>query len=265
VSRALDRGDAKAAVEAAEAAVRVAPANAMAHLWLGRAYGLRALRSGVVGRLGWARKCRAAWERAVALDRGNAAARAHLVEYHLQAPGIAGGSERAARAHADTLLRVDPVRGHIAWAQVHAHDRDSTAALASLRRALAADPPDATLGRQALAGWYTQRGRHAAARALWTERLAAVPGDLYARYMLARIASMSGTDLDEAVGHLRAYLAVPPAPGSAPWYAAHWRLGLVYEKQGRRAEAIAELEQALRLQPASEAVRKDLERIRRAR
>jgi predicted Zn-dependent protease len=122
---------------------------------------------------------------------------------------------------------------------------------------------DSTAGKNALAGWYLQRGRTADARAVWEGRLAERPGDLYARYQLARISALRGGELDEAVGHLQAYLAATPRPGWPPRAAAQWRLGQVYEKQGMKPEAIAAYEESLRLDPRNEQAKQDLARVRK--
>ena len=44
--------------------------------------------------------------------------------------------------------------------------------------------------------------------------------------------------------------------------AAHWRLGLTLEKEGRKSEAIAEMETALKLQPDFSPAKKDLKRLK---
>ena len=43
---------------------------------------------------------------------------------------------------------------------------------------------------------------------------------------------------------------------------AHWRLGLVLEKEGKKADAIAEVQTATRLDPKFEQAQKDLKRLR---
>lgn len=56
---------------------------------------------------------------------------------------------------------------------------------------------------------------------------------------------------------LRKYQSIEPE-GGAPGHAqARWRLGQLLEKEGRRAEAIAEIEQAVRLTPDLEDAKKD--------
>jgi hypothetical protein len=43
---------------------------------------------------------------------------------------------------------------------------------------------------------------------------------------------------------------------------AHWRLGLILEKAGRKPEAVAELQTATLLDPKFEQAQKDLKRLK---
>jgi hypothetical protein len=43
---------------------------------------------------------------------------------------------------------------------------------------------------------------------------------------------------------------------------AHRSLGLLYEKEGRKSDAISELQTALRLKPDFEAAKQDLKRLK---
>jgi tetratricopeptide (TPR) repeat protein len=83
-------------------------------------------------------------------------------------------------------------------------------------------------------------------------------------------------NIDAREGLLEYYLSAPSIaggdrkkaermadePGQPTWAHAHWRLGLVLEKSGRRADAVMELEQATRLKPDLEDAKKDLRRLR---
>ena len=51
--------------------------------------------------------------------------------------------------------------------------------------------------------------------------------------------------------------------GQAPsWAGAHWRLGLVLEKQGRKSDAIAQMDSALVLQPDFKPAAADRKRLK---
>lgn len=260
IRAALARGDVDAAIAAGEAAVAANPADAPSWSLLGAAYGRKAQSASVFAQLGLARKCKAAFERAVELAPGNLDARSDLVDYYVEAPGIAGGSMAKAKEQAREIAKLDAVAGHLVLGRILAADKDLAGAEVELKQALASSPttdPPAL----ALTGLYVAQKRWADASALWRTRLAADSRDMLAHYQLARLALFSETDLDAGIEHLKLYLTVPTLPARPTWADAHWRLGLLYEKRGRKAEALAEFRAALRIDPAHQLAKKDLERL----
>jgi tetratricopeptide (TPR) repeat protein len=90
----------------------------------------------------------------------------------------------------------------------------------------------------------------------------AVPENLDPYYAVARTLFLKWKDFPRATRYLQRYLSQEAESGSPGLQHAHWRLGLVYEKLNRRAEAIAELETAVRMAPDEELFKKDLQRLK---
>src|SRR5882672_9980366 len=90
-----------------------------------------------------------------------------------------------------------------------------------------------------------------------------VPDDFGAHYQAAKALIASGKDLARSERYLRKYLTMPPEGGEPPWAGAHWRLGQVLEKEGKKAEAIAEMQEAVRLQPDLKPAKEDLNRLKK--
>lgn len=132
------------AVTAAEKAAKEQPSSSEAHLWLGRAYGQKALKASLFSQLGWAKKCRAAFEKAVALDPKSVEARVDLTQYYANAPGIAGGGMDKAREQVKALDALDPVRGAQMNGFVLLKEKKPAEAEAEYRRAVALKPELAT-------------------------------------------------------------------------------------------------------------------------
>jgi len=93
---------------------------------------------------------------------------------------------------------------------------------------------------------------------------AAVPDDLSPYVFAARAMLREGAELPKAESYLKKYIGETKEPeAGAPIIAgAHWSLGLVYEKEGRKADARSELETAVRLKPDFEPAKKDLKRLK---
>src|SRR5262245_57200485 len=78
---ALARGDKDGAIAAGETAKAAAGASSEVWHWLGVAYCDKALSASLFSRLGLAKKCLAAYEKAVALDPKNVRARGDLADF----------------------------------------------------------------------------------------------------------------------------------------------------------------------------------------
>lgn len=197
-----------------ERATALAPNSSQYFHELGDAYGLAAEKAGLFSKLGWARKCQAAYERAVALDPEDVEARYALFSYYRQAPSIAGGGLDKARAQAGEIQRRDDLRGTLALVELSVAERKFDEAFATLDDV---------------------RRRH--------------PESLVACYQLGRAAAMSGQRLEQGATALRRYLAAPPDEDQPPLWAAHWRLGQILEKTGDAQGARAEYAAGLKLNP----------------
>jgi tetratricopeptide (TPR) repeat protein len=136
------------------------------------------------------------------------------------------------------------------------------AAEAEAKRARALDPTRISAWTT-LAIVYASTGRWTELEATLKQASASVPDDRTPQYHAA-VAILTGSaraQLPLAEALLREYLAQQPE-GQAPSYAgAHWRLGLVLEKQGRKADAVRELQIAVQMDGSLDVAKKDLRRL----
>lgn len=241
------QGDLEVATEHMEEAAEKDPANSVYHQKLGEYYGTLTRDASVFKVMGLAKKSRASFEQAVALDGSNLDARSGLISYYLQAPGIAGGSEEKAMEQAQEIFRQDSARGHYAIARVYQHQENAEAAEREYRKALALDPENGDAW-MALGIFLTSSERYADAQATYRERLSKVPDDMSILYQVGRTSSISGQDLEEGRAALQRYLAehqpLPDDPGH-DW--AHYRLGLILQQLGDTDAARTEYTEALAL------------------
>jgi tetratricopeptide (TPR) repeat protein len=224
---ALMRSDATEAARWLQKATALAPTSARYVRALGDAYGLSIQKAGLFSKLGLARKCLAAYEKAVELDPDDVNARYALLNFYRQAPGFAGGGLDKARAEAREIQKRDDVRGTVALADISAAEKKFDEAFAVLD---------------------SLRQRH--------------PGSPDAAYAIGRAAASSGQRLEEGAAMLTEYLAHTPDDKQPPLWAAHWRLGQIFEKKGDPAGARAEYQAALKLNPIQPQLLEALQRVK---
>ena len=211
---ALGRDDTDAAVRELERSTSISPGSGRAHNALGDAYGRSAEKAGMLSQFGLARKSVAEYERAVALEPGNADFHESLFGYCVAAPSIVGGGSDRAAAEAAVIRKLDPVRGHRAFASLYAKAEKYDLALAEL-----------------------------------DEILKAAPDDYAALYQVGRNAALSGQHFDRGLASLRRCAALPVPEGAPPHAAAQWRIGTILEKKGDKQGARAAYLAALKIDP----------------
>ena len=253
-------GDWEGAIAIAEDALRAAPGDAALWRIAGEAYGGKARTASVLAQIRLARKCRAAFEKAVALAPEDADARMDLFTYYLEAPGIAGGGAARAREQAEAIARIDAARGHAALGALYAHEKDYSRAEAEYRLVLEREPGNGD-ARAGLGEVLLARSQFEEARRLWSGLVGDAELGPIAHYQLGEISLLSGTELDEGVEHFRLYLASPPRPEAPPPADAECRLALLFERIGKKDEARSALREAIRLDPGNAQARRELKRL----
>lgn len=211
---AMKRGDADDAILQFEKAVELDPDNSGYHAELGGAYGNAAEKASLLSQMSFAKKCRAALERAVELDPANLDARQGLVDYYRQAPSFLGGGLLKAYDQAKAIRQRNLERGTLILGQLYFRDR-----------------------------------RYDEAIAVAVELTTAQPANYVGHYFIGRVAAESGTQPELGETHLRRCLELPPAAGDPPHAAVWWRLGNLAERRKDITGARAAYEKSLALDP----------------
>jgi tetratricopeptide (TPR) repeat protein len=290
-------GDREGAIPFLEKAAALNPKNAEYRSLLGQVYGRYAQTASIFRRLGLARKCKAEIETAVALDPSNLDANITLMMYLHEAPGIIGGDKQRSRKIVDDLAGRDQAKGWLARGfmaeqkgprgkieeyyrkAVESAPRNVFAQSKYAEALLKQTPPKLDLAEKharlalqlndqqiaphmVLAASYAAAGRWTDVEAALADAERAIPDNPAPYFSAARILVDKGEELPRAESYLKKYLQQPPEAGAPPHSNAHWLLGLLYEKLGRKTDAISQLEKAVSLSRDFEPARKDLKRLR---
>ena len=262
----LQQGEAGDAIDSAEEAVKLAPDDAQAHLWLGNALGMRIGQVNMLRKVTLAPSLRDAFEAAVRLDPNLLAAREALMQFYLQAPAAMGGGVEKAKAQVAETLRRNPVRGHLMQASLDRFNKDDAARNRSVDAALAAAPAlpaDDIDSRAALGQTLVWLERYSQARAFFLQWANDHPQAAAAHYQLGRMSAISGQYAEDGIAGLKRYLQPgwTLRPNDPSLAFAWWRLGQIQAKQGDKTTARASFEAALRLEPANAEAKKSLQAL----
>ncbi|MDQ6699910.1 MAG: tetratricopeptide repeat protein [Acidobacteriota bacterium] len=290
-------GDLDTALKLAERALLTDDGNAAYHVQVAAVVGRMAEKASLLKQLGLAKRARKELDTALALDPRNLDALFGLMLYYYAAPSFIGGDKQKAQQMADAMTDIHPARGYLAQARLAKERNDPAREEEFYLKAIEADPQyyeaNATLSSYYLEMSkpdYANAEKYAcealaidpggeqawknlaeivAAKQCWTELDTLVaeaaernPQDLASYYVAATALLQMGHLYEVAGGYLRKYLAQPPDANEPSLGYAHWKLAAILDKQGRRLEAVAEVERALDEEPSLEGAKKDLKRLR---
>lgn len=291
-------GDFDKAVDFGKRAVDAAPNSSDAHCQLADALGDKALKLGVLGGgIPLARQMRHELDLSLQLDPRNIRCLKESMGLYEQSPAVVGGSKSKARETLQRIYAINGAEGALAEAALlQMQKRPLPEIEAQLRKAVQANPHlyravvDLTsilasdgyrrwseaehFARLGIAadsgrvGCYNYLAVALAQQQRWSDLDAAlgeaqrhVPEDLSPYYNAALTLLQKNTEFARAEHYLRTYLAHEPEAGAPSRGVAHWKLGLVLEKQGRRADAANELRAALPQTGNDPNFKKDYKRI----
>ena len=259
--RALfEKRDFEHAAEVFEKAVAATPNNAEAHYLLGATYGELAMKASLFGQASLASKTKDQLEKAVRLDPNHLDARMGLVQFYTMAPGLLGGSDAKAMEQAAEIKKRDALRGHNAFAYIYNHDKKPELARKEYVDAVREQPssPKAHIN---LATWYITEKNFDAATHEVEMAVKLDPKYMPGWFWVGRIAVATGTNYAAGEEALRKYLTYTPKRDEPGLHRAHFWLGQIYEKTGRKAEAKASYETSLKLRPDQKDVSEALKRM----
>ena len=240
-----------------EKAVALSPNNATYHWWLGREYGEKAASVNPLSAASLARKTKSEFELAVKLEPSNPQMHADLAEYYTDAPSIMGGGFDKARDQATRVAQYDQATSHWILAMVAEKEKRYPDAESELQKAIqvAKDPSRYWMS---LASFYRRRSRLDEMQKTIAQAIAQPNKSAEVYYNAASEVFQSGKDLPSAVQYLKNYLDSGAMVEDAPAFRAHYLLGQVYEKIGKKSDAVAEYKASLGLAsgfaPASKAL-----------
>lgn len=234
------------AVKIAEQCINANPKSSDCHEALGNVLGTKAIKGGVMSALGYVGKIKDAFKKAVELNPSNFSARSSLLQFYLQAPGIAGGSTSKAKDLIVDTIKISPAAGALLQANFDLADDNYQRAMTS---ALAVN----TNGNEELGK--IQRGilsnvghvlinekKYADADKVFSEVAQRFPDSAIGSFGLGKNLQEQGKH-KEAIPHFEKSINIDPTA------AAFYRLAKAQQASGEKAKAISNFEKSIGFRP----------------
>jgi tetratricopeptide (TPR) repeat protein len=258
---AISHGETDAAIDILEKAVAQSPKNAEAHFTLGNAYATKVQANGIFAAAKYASRIKEEWEKAVALDPKYVEARFGLVQVYAGAPGIMGGSYDKAFEQAKEIKAIDPILGHRAYGLIYTQQKKPDLAKKEYTDAIREQPTSAKAHGYLGQHFANVEKNYTAAFAEFETALKLDPNYMPVYYHLGRTASLANTNFARGEEALKKYVATTPKENEPALANAHYRLGMIYEAEGKTAEAKQSYQTALRLNPSLKEAAEALKRV----
>ncbi len=256
----LDEGKMDEAIELLTKATAADPSASQYLSTLGRAYiqklqGADQFEKGML-----AGRALESLNKAVGLDPTNIEARMSLAGYYLNAPPIAGGSKKKARAQIEEIVKIDPLVGNPLLAGQYEAEEKFEQAINTYRKCIELDP-DNTDYRYQVAMIYQKRKQFTDAFNEFDQLLKSNPEARGALYQYARTAVFAESNAERGIECLDIYLGLDVERGMPEYESAHWRMGMLYEIKGDFDDARRHYETALKLNPENPEYGKSLKKL----
>jgi tetratricopeptide (TPR) repeat protein len=247
--QAVDDDDLDEAAKLLEKALELDPDNCAYHFARGDIQGARAQKASVFTKISKARSCKSHWERAIELCPDSVKYYVALMQYHLQAPGIAGGSDDEAGRLLTEIYAMDSTEGRLAEAAI-ARDNEDFEGAERMYLAIIESGADTLAALRALGNMSNYDVKNYEKAGTYYERLLAIdPEDWGTVYQMGRVCVLAGVHPHKAVQCFRRYVN-HPGEGSRPSHAAaYWRMGMAYELLNFPDSAVICYENSLQLEP----------------
>ncbi len=203
---------------------------------LGSVMGIKARDGSKLKAMSRAKTSLGSYKKAVELEPDNIEARDWLINFHLNAPGFAGGDKDEARRQAAAIAKIDPVEGHYAMADIYEFvDKDLLKAEAELEAALAMDPGESK-PYYLYGNFCSRNGNFEKARELMTALSKLEPSDTGPLFGIGTYAERAER-WGDALAQYEQLAAVDSARQDALM-----RIGFLYQRQEKWNEALEKFE-----------------------
>ncbi len=228
-------------------ALELRPENAEYQYWMAASICLATERANIMRQTFMAGRCKTELENTIALEPDHVQARMSLIEFHIKAPGIVGGSYDEASSLSNELMRIQPFFGYVSQYQIAISKKDTLEGIRALESGAKA-LPDSIWFMFNLGNLYEARKSYELSYRNFSDAYKKKPEAWAVGFQLGRLAATTGLFLDEALPVMENLIQNRPKDMQDPVYSmAHTRLGQIHLHMGNRTLAKEHFNTALKI------------------
>lgn len=247
----MKAGDYKAAVKKIEAARDAGDESFETNELLIEAYYMRMDQVGMLKKKSIAGKMKKALERSVAMQPKNSEALGNLAQFHMEAPGIAGGDKDEAKRLIDKIIGLDPVKGHKLGAELARIQDEPEAALSHIENALVLEPQNTAL-IQMKGVVQAAQGNYDLAITTFEACRAIEPDNLECLYQIGKTSQLGDVQRDKGIKAFKSFIETGHDNKNFVAH-AHYRLGNLYVQSGDEVSAKVHYDAAIEINDLKDA------------
>lgn len=222
--------------------VEISPNAANYHYKYGGAMGMKALSVNKFKALGMIGDIKNEFHKAADLDPNHIETRWALVKLYIQLPGIVGGSNSKALDYAKELEKLSKVDGYLAKGYVY--ENDDEPALAEKYYKMAIKEGGSMTCYEKLTTFYEKQKQPEKAIANLLENHEAHKRNAL-HYQIGKVAAEYNVELSKGKQCLNTYIKNYSAEDGVPLEWAYYRLAQVYKNEGKKSEALKNINKAI--------------------
>jgi len=183
--------------------------------------------------------------KAADLDPKHIEARWAMVELYMQLPGILGGSEKTSLMHANQLLKISPVDGHLALGYIAEYNGKAKEAENHYKKAI--DIGDSPHTYEKLADLYENKTNQPE-KAIATREISLKKHKRNnLNYQIGKVSAMYNVELQKGLAYLETFLENYSGKDVLPKEWAYYRIAQIYKHLGNKVQAESWINKALAL------------------
>ncbi len=217
--------------------------------------------TGMLKAVGFIKKSKKYFEKVAELDPKDLESRENLAFSYFFPPRIAGGNKKKARQYLTEIKQLSPKKGMNIEIEFLIYEKEYDQVENLCNQYIKDFPEDSDI-YYSLGMIYQKQENYEKAFDTFETHIQKDPAAWNSMYQIGRTAVFSESNLQRGIDLLAAYMNHEPGEDGPGLDSAYWRMGMLYELQGKPDKAISAYESGLKVNPENSECKKSINKLK---